>query len=338
MNATQFSRRRLLQSAPALAVAGLMPARLLQAASPVSGDLVLYTSQPERDANATIAAFNQVHPGVRVEVFRSGTTEVMNRLRTEFAAGAPRADVLLIADAVSMEALKAEGRLQAMRHLNTVEIPSRYFDLERTYMGTKVISSGIVVNARSPFKPQSLKDLADPRLKGQVLMPSPLYSGAAAISIGTWSRHADLGWGFVEQLRANDVTAVRGNGAVLQAVASGEKMAGVLVDFMAFNARSRGSPVEFVVPTEGMTFVTEPTAILNTARNLPAAQAFTAFLVSPEGQRFAASQGYYPLLRGVAAPEGYPAIESLRFMELDMPALLAGSESDRQRFASIFGG
>lgn len=338
MRTTDLSRRRLLQSASALAVAGLLPAQALRASTAVGGTLVLYTSQPERDANATVAAFNAQYPNVSVDVFRSGTTEVMNRLRAEFTAGAPRADVLLIADAVSMEALKAEGRLQAMRHLDTVEIPSRYFDLERTYMGTKVISSGIVVNARSPFKPQSLKELADPRLKGQVLMPSPLYSGAAAISVGTWARHPELGWEFVEQLRANDVTAVRGNGAVLQAVANGEKMAGVLVDFMAFNARSRGSPVEFVVPTEGMTFVTEPTAILNTARNLPAAQAFTSFLVSAEGQRFAASQGYYPLLRGVAAPEGYPPIESLQFMDLDMPALLAGAESDRQRFSSIFGG
>ena len=41
---------------------------------------------------------------------------------------------------------------------------------------------------------------------------------------------------------------MRGNGAVLQQVASGEKMVGVLVDFMALNARAKGSPVEFVIP------------------------------------------------------------------------------------------
>jgi hypothetical protein len=70
------------------------------------GKLVLYTSQPERDATQTTAAFRQAYPGVEVEVFRSGTTEVMGKLAAEFAAGAPKADVLLIADAASMEALK----------------------------------------------------------------------------------------------------------------------------------------------------------------------------------------------------------------------------------------
>jgi iron(III) transport system substrate-binding protein len=47
--------------------------------------------------------------GVEVDVFRSGTTEVMGKLAAEFAAGAPKADVLLLADAATMEALKKDG-------------------------------------------------------------------------------------------------------------------------------------------------------------------------------------------------------------------------------------
>ena len=262
----------------------------------------------------------------------------MNRLRTEFAAGAPRPDVLLIADAISMEALKAEGRLARMRHLDTVQIPSRYFDNERTYMGTKMISTGIVVNTRSAVRPSSWKDLLNPALKGQIVMPSPLYSGAAAITVGAWSRHPDLGWNFIEGLKANNAIAVRGNGAVLQQVATGEKMAGVLVDFMALNAKAKGSPVDFIVPREGLTFVTEPAAILNTARNVPAAEAFVAFLVSPEGQRFSTSLGYYPLLGSVTPPAGYPKVESLRFLPLDTAGMLKSAGDERKRFAGVFGG
>src|SRR5947209_11125688 len=81
----------------------------------VRGKLVLYTSQPERDAAQTVAAFRKVNPGVDVEVFRSGTTEVMGKLAAEFAAGQPKADVLLLADAATMETLKKEGRLMAYR-------------------------------------------------------------------------------------------------------------------------------------------------------------------------------------------------------------------------------
>lgn len=342
MNALHPTRRRVLGVAPVAALsaisATLLPHDLLHAQALVSGNLALYTSQPERDARETIAAFNVRHPNVKVNVFRSGTTEVMNRLRTEFAAGAPRADVLLIADAISMEALKAEGRLMRMRHLDTPQIPSRYFDNERTYIGTKLISTGIVVNARAPFKPKSWKDLLNPALKGQVVMPSPLYSGAAAISVGAWTRSADLGWNFVEGLKANQTIAVRGNGAVLQQVATGEKMVGVLVDFMALNAKAKGSPVEFITPQEGLTFVTEPTAILNTASNIPAAEAFVSFLVSVEGQKFSTTLGYFPLRQGVNPPAGYPKVESLRFLPFDADAQLKSAEFDRKRFSGIFAG
>ena len=42
---------------------------------------MLYISQPERDAAQTIAAFKAVNPGIEVEIFRSGTTEIMAKLR-----------------------------------------------------------------------------------------------------------------------------------------------------------------------------------------------------------------------------------------------------------------
>ena len=44
---------------------------------------------------------------------RDGTPRVMAKLRAEFEAGAPQPDVLLIADSVTMEGLKKEGRLLA---------------------------------------------------------------------------------------------------------------------------------------------------------------------------------------------------------------------------------
>ena len=78
-----------------------------------AGKLVLYTSQPERDAAQTVSAFKKAYPGVDVEVFRSGTTEVMGKLAAEFAGGTSKADVLLLADAATMEALKKAGRLLA---------------------------------------------------------------------------------------------------------------------------------------------------------------------------------------------------------------------------------
>src|SRR5258708_35077595 len=94
----------------ALSIFAAIAATAVPAQTP-GGKLVRYTSQPERDASRTVAAFKKAYPGVDVEVFRSGTTEVLGKLAAEFAAGQPKADVLLIADAASMETLKKDGRL-----------------------------------------------------------------------------------------------------------------------------------------------------------------------------------------------------------------------------------
>ncbi|PTX35747.1 hypothetical protein C8N44_1675, partial [Allosediminivita pacifica] len=41
----------------------------------VSGTLVLYTSQPDADAQQTVDAFSEAYPNVEVEWVRDGTTQ-----------------------------------------------------------------------------------------------------------------------------------------------------------------------------------------------------------------------------------------------------------------------
>ena len=213
---------------------------------------MLYTSQPERDATQTVAAFKRVYPGVEVDVFRSGTTEVMGKLAAEFAAGAPKADVLLLADAASMEALKKDGRLLPYPRGQGRGLRSRDRTTPtRTYFGSKLITTGIAVNTAAKSRPASWADLAKPEYKGQIAMPSPLYSGAAAIMLGTMTDAAGPRLELLREAQGGDAVAVRGNGAVLTAVANGEKTYGVLVDFMAFNAKAKGSPIDFIFPAEG---------------------------------------------------------------------------------------
>jgi iron(III) transport system substrate-binding protein len=185
--------------------------------------------------------------------------------------------------------------------------------------------------------PTSWADLGKPELKGQISMASPLYSGAAAIMLSAVAARPDLGWKFVEALRANEATAVRGNGAVLRSVATGEKPYGIIVDFMAYNARKQGSPVEFVFPKEGVTVVTEPIAILKTSQNKQAARQFVDFLLSDEGQRLALSLGYFAARASVGKPDWLPANAALKLMPVDMKAVVKTIEDDKKRFATLFG-
>ena len=301
------------------------------------GKLILYTSQPERDAAQTVAAFKRVYPGLEVDVFRSGTTEVMAKLAAEFSAGAPKADALLVADAASMEALKRDGRLLPYREAKVDGLDPGTFDADRTYFGSKLITTGIAVNTAAKNRPASWADLAKPEYKGQVAMPSPLYSGAAAIMLGAMTSRPDLGWSYFEKLKAADTVAVRGNGAVVTAVANGEKAYGVLVDFMAFNAKAKGSPIDFIFPAEGLPAVTEPVAILKTTPNPAAARAFVDFILSDEGQKLAVSMGYIPARASVGMPAWYPGAAKIQLMPIDIPKVVQSNSANLKRFSELFG-
>src|SRR5690625_7786381 len=83
------------------------------ALSQPKGTLRLYTSQPDADAAATVAAFEAAYPDVNVTVFRSGTEQVIARFLREVESGEPGADVLLLADARTFELIKGCDQRQS---------------------------------------------------------------------------------------------------------------------------------------------------------------------------------------------------------------------------------
>ena len=307
-------------------------------ASAQEGQLVLYTSQPNEDAQATVDAFEAKNPGIEVQWVRDGTTKIMAKLQAEFAAGSPQPDVLLIADSVTMEGLKRDDRLMADTDADVTGYADGLYDKDKTYFSTKLITTGIVNNTRAAMTPTAWTDLVKPEAKGQTTMPSPLTSGAALVHLAAITQNPALGWSYVEALAKNGATAAGGNGAILKAVAGGEKAYGVIVDYLPIRESAKGSPVNFVFPAEGVSAVTEPVAILKSARNVDAAKAFVAFLLSEDGQKLAARQGYMPAREGVAGPDGFPSLDKIKLMPFDAAKALADEEANKKRFADIFGG
>jgi iron(III) transport system substrate-binding protein len=323
----------LTRTLAALFVALALPA----GAQDVSGPLVIYTSQPNADAQQTIDAFKAKHPDVLVEWVRDGTTQVMAKLAAEFEAGAPQPDVLLIADMVTMEGLAADNRLMAYPEADVSAYDPAIMDPESMYFSTKLITTGIAYNTSVEMVPTSYADLRNIP-ENTLAMPSPLTSGAATIHMVSVTNNPDLGWGFYEALAENGALAQGGNGGTLQAIAGGEKLYGFLVDFLAIRNKRDGAPVDFVFPVEGVSAVTEPVAILSTAQNPAAAKAFVDFLLSPEGQQLAADQGYLPAHPAITPPEGFPARDTIKLLPFDPAKALAEDRANKLRFTEIFGG
>ncbi|WP_163849771.1 ABC transporter substrate-binding protein [Pseudooceanicola aestuarii] len=319
--------RSLLAAALTLALPGLAAAETL----------TLYTSQPNADAQKTVDAFMAAHPDIEVDWVRDGTTKLMARLTAEMAAGSAQADVLLIADTVTLEGLAQAGELAAYQSSEAQAYDPALYSAEGFYHSTKLITTGIVYNTGAEMAPTSWADLAKPEMAGLVAMPSPLYSGAALIHLATLTETDGLGWPWYEALAANEARAEGGNGGTFKAVAAGEKPYGVLVDFLALRAKADGSPVEFVFPAEGVSYVTEPVAIMAGTDQMEAAQKFVDFLLGEEGQQLVTEMGYIPARNGVASPEGFPSREEITLMAFDPASALANADANKEKFAEVFG-
>lgn len=304
----------------------------------VSGKLVVYTSQPNADAQATVDAFVAKHPNVEVDWIRDGTTKVMAKLRAEFEAGAPQPDILLIADMVTMEGLEAEGRLMAYPDADISAFDPAIMDAEGHYFSTKLITTGIVYNTGAPMVPTSYKDLLKDEAKDKLAMPSPLTSGAATIHMAALTANPDLGWDLYEGLADQGANPKGGNGGTYKAIAGGEKLYGFVVDFLPIREMAKGAPVKFVFPDEGVSAVTEPVAILSTAKNPDAAKAFVDFMISVEGQQLAADMGYLPAHPAITPPAGFPDRAEIKLLDFSPAKALADDQANKERFIDIFGG
>lgn len=304
----------------------------------LTGEIEFYTSQPDVDAEQLVAAYNELYPNVKVNIFRSGTEEVVSKINAEALAGEVLADVILLADAVTFESFKEQDMLLEYVSPEAEAIDSEFIDTDGTYTGTKIMTTGIVYNTDHVEQtPTSWSALTDPGNSGLTVMPSPLYSGAAAYNLGVLTRADGFGWEFYEAIKNNDPMVTEGNGAVVENVANGQKDYGMIVDYLAIRAKSNGSPVEFVYPEEGVPVITEPIGIISSTQEADIAKSFVDFVLSQEGQALQAELGYAPIRSDVEAPEGLLTAEELdSIITADMAELFQNREADKEQFDQLF--
>lgn len=302
----------------------------------LEGSVSFYTSQPEEDATQLITAFNELYPDVDVELFRSGTEEVVGKVLAENTAGDVQADVLLLADHITFENLKSLSLLEGYESKELANIPDEFVDADHTYTGTKVMATVIGYHTGNVSEAPTSWSILEEK-SNETIMPSPLYSGAAAYNLGVFTRQSNFGWDYYTALRTNGVTVVQGNGAALKGLQAGENNYAMIVDYLVNNAAKDGSPVAIAYPTEGVPVITEPIGLVKDAEDPEAAQAFIDFVLSKEGQNLAAQQGYAPIRTDVKAPEGLKSVEELTVLSSDVKELLSNRDEDKNKFKTMFG-
>src|SRR5215470_13505650 len=98
-----------------IGVSTAVPARAQDArveAAKKEGKVVWYTSLALPSAEKIAKLFEAAHPGIKVDVHRTGSERVMSRLMQEFSAGIKNVDVVHTSDAGHFVLLKSKNLLQ----------------------------------------------------------------------------------------------------------------------------------------------------------------------------------------------------------------------------------
>lgn len=305
-----------------------------------SGTITLYTSESEDDVNAVVADFNEVYPDVQVDIYRSGTGEVVGKLQAEMEGGEIQADLMWFADLDFFRLLSEDDMLLQYSPVGGDMVDAQYHYFDNKAHEVRQIFNIVAYNTtlvQTP--PTGWKDLLNPEYKGRIGMASALYSGGAFNNLATLVDQPDFGWDFYEQLNENGVVVGRGNGGIGTSIASGEFVMGQLVDFMARKAKNDGSPVEMIWPEEGAVLIPTPVGIYKNTDNAAACQAFLDYLYSDRAQELFVNLNYMsispdgPLPTGIAPfPEG-----GLKVLVPPIDFMSANREELRTKYEAMFG-
>jgi iron(III) transport system substrate-binding protein len=299
--------------------------------------ITLYTSEPQEKADELVAAFNEIHPEITVEVFRAGTGDLTTRVATERESGAVQADVFLAADAGTFEDYAAEDLLLPYTPADVEALNPDVVDPEGYYTGTRIIPTVIAYNTGMiTDAPTSWEELTDAAYADQIVMPNPDVSGAAAYNAAVWLDEPSLGEEWMTALAENRPVIADSNGPVSQAVATGAQPVGIVVDYLVRELAAQGSPIAVSYPSEGVPYVSQPVGIFADTDEAEASQAFVDFLVSAAGQELAVAQSYLPVRSDVGTPEGAPSMDEITILSPDLETIRSTQDAAVETFRGLF--
>jgi iron(III) transport system substrate-binding protein len=328
----------LLASLLGVRPAGAQDARLEAARK--EGKVVWYTSLALTSAEKVAKLFETKHPGVKVEVHRTGSQRILQRVMQELTANIKNVDVIHTSDAGHYVLLKDKKLLLKYTPAGADRFPTGFKDKDGYYYGLRATVNVIAFNTKAvpvAEAPKTWKDLLAPKWKGKLVTAHPGYSGVIATHVLALSHL--LGWDYFKALGQQNVMMVQSAVDPAGVVASGERPVAVDGgDYTFYQAKKAGNPVEIVYPKEGVPLVVSPTAIAAFAPHPNAAKLFTDFTFTREVQQtLADTEGLYTGHPEVTYPSDKPKLGDLKLLTVDPEELEKRAEEIKRRFVEFFG-
>ncbi|MDB5544906.1 MAG: Iron(III) transport system substrate-binding protein [Hyphomicrobiales bacterium] len=146
--------------------------KLIEAAKK-EGVINLYTSQTVQDMTVLKTAFEAKYPGVKINLWRSSSEDIVHRSVTEYGAKRYEVDAFET-DQSGLEALHREKLLQAIKSPVIDDLVPQAA-APKEWLGTRLQIITAAVNTKSIPQaewPKTYEDLLDPKWKGKIAVES----------------------------------------------------------------------------------------------------------------------------------------------------------------------
>jgi iron(III) transport system substrate-binding protein len=335
-------------AAAAIVLAVLAPARVSPASFVVpdvakakaEGLVVFYTSVDVSVAERLARDFQSKY-GIKVQVERTGSERVFQRIGQEMGSNLHVVDVVNTSDAANFLVWKNSGWLASVRFEEIERYwPPQFRDRDGAFATWRATLSPIAYNAslvKPAEAPKTWADLLQPQWKGKLVKAHPAYSGSEMTA--DYELMKAFGWPYLQRLGEQKVMQVQSSTEPPKVLSRGEQpvMAGGN-EYVVFQLQAQGSPIVMVYPPEGTPFETSPAAIFKDAPHPNAARLFYQYLFSRETQQLLVEFGGLRSVRaGLKEPANRIPITRIRLFHDDPQGVLKTSDEMKTKYAQYFG-
>ena len=303
------------------------------ATTAAAGEITVYSGRSEELVGPLLEQFTEA-TGIEV-AFRGGDSgELAAQLITE--GDATPADVFFAQDAGALGAVAAAGLFAELPADLIGGVPAAYRSTDGLWVGTSGRMRVLIVNPDlAPDAPTTIDGLLDPEWQGKIGFAPNNASWQSFVTGLRVLRGDDGAREWLEAFAAQDPVPFEGNGAVRDAVNSGDVAIG-LVNHYYLQEKIAAEGADAVIAVNQYLAPGDPGGLVNVAGvgvtaasdDSEAALALVEFLLSEQAQRYFADTTYeYPLVDGIPANAAVPAFDTLSPPAIDLSDLASIAET-----------
>jgi iron(III) transport system substrate-binding protein len=315
---------------------------LYEAAKKEGGELTWYTAQSDDiTAQELGRSFEQLYPGLKVNVLRTTAQVAYQRVTQELKASAVQCDVFSSTDLGHSVELKAKGVFEKYIPDNAGKVVDIYkgYDPDGYYFVTSAGMIGIGYNTskvKEADAPKNWTDLLDPKWNNDIALGHPGFSGY----VGTWALtlRNHYGWDFFEKLAKNNPRVGRSINDTVTMLNAGESAiagsgpVGTLLDSV-----QKGNPLAMVYPTDGTVLIIAPSSIMKGSKHLNAARLFMEFLMTEGASQIWVDHFNEPIRPEVSAAKGAKSAKDLKIIRPTVAEITKGVPEVIKQWRETFG-